>query len=384
MMKSDIFFVNSRWLIILSPGLMILLLFSILHPNLILAAINKERGNISLYYFSTRIPSNPQNIGEQHNWFGNDTYLDINQLTKTPCSGGINKTVAIFVHGWEKSEQIVEERLNRVKLSLQKDNYDGALVGFSWPSDTDWTSAKSIAKANGPKLANLIFDIKTSCPTVDIRIIAHSLGARVVLSGLDSLLMNKTWNDSNFKLSSVHLIGAAVDNEEVSTKREDILIDTTNLGSPKSDYGQAIAKEVNKFYNLFSSKDNLLEPDPGDSYPIIYPSAESDFALGQSGYQKTPYSIKLNLPKNYNETNVTDQLVASCDADGDGHPDYPFSKGDSTTTGDNHRGYTGYRDNGTKLITNDGAIDVVVKIWNIKPTNMNVNLNPVCPNSTTQ
>ena len=29
------------------------------------------------------------------------------------------------------------------------------------------------------------------------------------------------------------------------------------------------------------------------------------------------------------------------------------------TTGENHRGYLGYRDNITKLLTNDGAINVV-------------------------
>jgi hypothetical protein len=384
-MKSNSNFANPHRLIILSSGLIILLLFAFLQLNLTFAAIKKgEQGNVSLYYFSTRTPPNPQNIGEQHNWFGNDTYLDINQLTKTPCQNEANRTVAIFVHGWEKSEEIVKERLNRVKQSLEKDNFSRQLVGFSWPSDTDWPSAKSIAKANGPKLANLIFELKSSCPKGDIRIIAHSLGARVVLSSLDSLLMNKTWNDRNFKISSVHLVGAAVDNEEVSTKREDILIDATNQGTPKSNYGQAIGAEVIKFYNLFSSKDNLLEPIPGDSYPIIYPLAESDFALGQSGYQKIPYSIKLNLPKNYNDTNVTNELAANCDADGDNHPDVPFSKDNIITTGDNHRGYLGYRDNGTKLITNDGAIDVIVKSWNIEPTNENVNLNPVCPDSSTQ
>jgi hypothetical protein len=33
-------------------------------------------------------------------------------------------------------------------------------------------------------------------------------------------------------------------------------------------------------------------------------------------------------------------------------------------TGENHRGYLGYRDNVTKLITNDGAINVVISSWN--------------------
>ena len=40
----------------------------------------------------------------------------------------------------------------------------------------------------------------------------------------------------------------------------DILIDQTNWGTAKSDYGQAIEEEVINFYNLFSPPDNLLEP----------------------------------------------------------------------------------------------------------------------------
>ena len=123
----------------------------------------------------------------------------------------------------------------------------------------------------------------------------------------------------------------------------------------------------------------MLEPNPLNRSLEIYPKYEHDFALGQSGSQKN-----ITTPKNYDDTNVTDELVANCDADGDGHPDFPFSKGNTTTTGDNHRGYLGYRDSGNKSTTNDGAIDVVVKSWNIKATNENVNLNPICPNSSTR
>jgi Alpha/beta hydrolase of unknown function (DUF900) len=372
-------FITHKPLFVISLGIITLLLIVVSQSNLFIATSKAEQpNNIPLYYFSTRIPPNPQNIGEQHNWFGTDNYLDINQLTKTPCQSGTNRTVAIFVHGWEKSEEIVKERLNRVKLSLEKDNYIGPLVGYSWPPNPLlWYDAKFDAKEEGPKLANLILELKSACPKADIRIIAHSLGARVVLSSLENLKNNTTWNAKNFKITSVDLVGAAVDNEEVSTNRNDIDGDL----KLKEAYGDAIDKEVIKFHNLFSSKDNMLEPNPGDSYPVVYPSTENenDSALGQSGAQKN-----ITIPKNYNDTNVTEKLVASCDADGDGHPDYPFSSGNIITSGDNHRGYLGYRDNGTKSITNDGAIDVVVKSWNIKPTNENVNLNPVCPNSSTQ
>ena len=70
----------------------------------------------------------------------------------------------------------------------------------------------------------------------------------------------------------------------------DILIDLTNLGTPKSDYGQAIEAVVTNFTNYFSSKDNTLEPNPEKP---IYPFFETDLALGQSGYQKVPYDSKL-------------------------------------------------------------------------------------------
>ena len=115
----------------------------------------------------------------------------------------------------------------------------------------------------------------------------------------------------------------------------------------------------------------------------IYPTFESDSALGQIGYQKNPfpnipifqnldrYDINKtkSLPKNYSEINVTNALIAKCDADGDGHIDLPFVENQNITIGDNHRGYLGYRnvtDNST--ITDDGAIDVIVKSWNNKPT----------------
>ncbi len=119
---------------------------------------------------------------------------------------------------------------------------------------------------------------------IRIRIIAHSLGARVV-SSLESLHENPQWNTNNSKIKSVHFIGAAVDDEEVSTRPEFILIDETNWGSPKSDYGQAIRSEVINFTNLFSSNDNLLKPNLNPAL-AIYPTFEGDLALGQSGYQK--------------------------------------------------------------------------------------------------
>lgn len=203
---------------------------------------------------------------------------------------------------------------------------------------------------------------------IKIRLIAHSLGARVVLSALDSLNKNQTWNDGNFTIASVHLMAAAVDDEEVSMNPADILNDLTNWGSPKSDYGKAIQEEVIEFDNLFSAKDDILEPNlTNPFYPFqIYPSFEADRALGQSGYQKVPQDLKKikSLPDNYDEKDVQNEIVAICDADADAKPDLPFVVGQTITIGDNHGGYMGYRDIANKSrITHDGAIDVVVDNW---------------------
>ncbi len=314
----------------------------------------EETERIPLYYVSTRdSQSTPYEIVTGPVGHGNEKYRDFSELT---CQ---NETVVIFVHGWEESEENVKERLNRVKLSLENNSFIHPLIGFSWPSNTDWYDARSIAAENGPKLANLIFNVKNECPDTDIRLLAHSLGARVVLSSLDSLHENQTWNNNNFAIKSVDLLGAAIDDDEVSTNAIDVLNDPTNFGTPKSAYGQAIESVVTNFMNFFSSKDNTLEP---NLEKPIYPFFETDLALGQSGYQKIPYKIK--FPSNYNENDVKNELVAYCDADGDHEIDFPFVNGQTITIGDNHRGYLGYRSpDDNSIIINDGAINIVVDNW---------------------
>lgn len=90
-----------------------------------------------------------------------------------------------------------------------------------------WTTAKEIANENGPKLAQFILDYKDSCKQqqnsdVNISLIGHSLGSRVILSSLASLNDNAKWNEMNFNITSVHLLGAAVDNGEISKNSADI------------------------------------------------------------------------------------------------------------------------------------------------------------------
>jgi len=167
--------------------------------------------------------------------------------------------IAIFVHGWHHNDLKAKERLDRVKMSLDKNNYTIPLIGLSWPSDKDWDDAKLIAKNTGPKLAKFITNYSDNCKNqnhkdISVRLISHSLGARVLLSTLESLNTNQVWNTNNYKIASVHLMGAAVDDEEVSKNPNDIDGDSII----KYTYGKAIQQEVDRFYNLYDPEDNIF------------------------------------------------------------------------------------------------------------------------------
>jgi pimeloyl-ACP methyl ester carboxylesterase len=385
--SSSTVYCRSRPLSLLTLGLITLLISGVLQSDAVATTISEQTKKILPYMITTRDRLNYYEGIQELGYNKSYSFLDIDQLTQKPCPDEI----VIFVHGWGADKDEAKERFDRVKLSLEKNNYTYPLVGFSWDSDQAWLSAKFVAKDNGPQLAKFIVGIMDKCikqqPEKDlkIRLIAHSLGARVVLSSLDSLSKNLTWNSGNYKLASVHLMAAAVDNEEVSIYPGDILNDPTNWGSPKSDYGKAIQEEVIEFDNLFSTRDNMLEPNLTNPFNQIYPYFEADWALGQSGYQKVPYDMnitKKSLPKNYDEKEVQNEIVAICDADADGKPDLPFVTGQRISIGDNHGGYLGYRDIANKSrITHDGAINVVVDDWSNNITaneNQNLNMTDKC------
>lgn len=89
-------------------------------------------------------------------------------------------------------------------MSLENSSYSIPLIGLSWDSNRDWNEAKIIAKENGPKLANFIIDYIDTCKNqhnknTEIRLMSHSLGARVLLSTLDNLHTNPTWNNNDLK-----------------------------------------------------------------------------------------------------------------------------------------------------------------------------------------
>ena len=75
--------------------------------------------------------------------------------------------------------------------------------------------------------------------TIKVRLIGHSMGARVTLSTLDSSHTSKEWNSKNFKIASVHLIGGGVDPWEVA---KDPLFIVNNA---------SILKDTSEWYNVY-------------------------------------------------------------------------------------------------------------------------------------
>lgn len=256
--------------------------------------------------------------------------LVTNTLAK--FGSGCPPEIAIYIHGFNKSTSDVREEFDRLQTSLISNNYRIPLVGFSWDSKTEWNVAKNIAGENGLYLAQFIMAFKNKCPKSEINIIAHSLGASVVGSALVILDVSSTWKS---KIKSIHFLGASINNQ---------LIGKNTL------LGNATQNVVKKFYNYYNPQDEGLK---------IHKAAESYQPLGLVGAPpKTAYP-------NYKDINVVYEIPPIFDADGDGNVKECYEDVQpSRLWGNNNCGYIGFRNSLTEALSDDGAVDVIVKELN--------------------
>jgi hypothetical protein len=345
---------------VLSLSLLLLLIISF--------SIDKVLAQTHSSIVSTRGSFNTTNgnMTQQANLPSALSILNINN-----CPGEL----AIYVHGVWATEENANEQTERVSLSLQRIGYNIPVIGFSWDSDTiqnrnGWGIAKVIANENGPILAKFIDSFKDECQESKLRIIAHSLGSRVTLSAIQSLSDNNiapTITPSK-TITSVHLLGAAVDNEQVSMNAADC-----NFNNPPLPCnGEAIKSEVGIFRNLYNAEDNMLQ--------FAYRDAERDDALGWCGLKGGPQNVffpwscvggdSILTPNNYEEHSVTGEIRPDADADKDEDCDVRmtiFSDEQICTImliGDNHFGYMGYRSStNNQIVSHSGAMEFVVLDW---------------------
>jgi pimeloyl-ACP methyl ester carboxylesterase len=234
----------------------------------------------------------------------------------------------IVIHGFNNTAEKALYKFGIAQESLATGGYKGVVAGYSWDADTQWDPLAMTgyhegmrnARGNGPKLAQFIVDYKARCPQTRVHLLGYSMGARLALEALLALQQNQPGAHSGALVASVHLVGAAVENEEVELDQR---------------YGQAIATQCQKLFNYYSPEDNKLT--------YYYPLKEADRALGL-----TDIEHPAKKPANYVGVNASRELPKIADTGAIDEDEY----------GDNHSGYLGTRDKDGKLIDN-GAMDLV-------------------------
>lgn len=189
--------------------------------------------------------------------------------------------VTVFVHGWNLNEDQGRNAAFTCDQALSDNDFDSFAISYNWDADEGrdigrgWKAAKQIASRNGPKFANWITDFAENDGRT-LRIIAHSLGARVVASALATL---DEWNSTD-SVEAVALLGGAIDDESVETDEE---------------YGGPIENTTGQFDNYHKVDDDVLA--------WAYSSAEFDSAVGQYGIEDED-----DAPDNYSDHDVTDSV----------------------------------------------------------------------------
>lgn len=250
--------------------------------------------------------------------------------------------VAILIHGWSPNIVSALKDFDRASMSIDSNNYGISTIGVLWDSSTRvaglpeseaWTNVKNNAVKAGSSLAKFLIDYKNRCEETSLRIIAHSVGSRVVDSVLSKLGSDETWNNNGYEIKSIHLLGAAITWKALDTR----------LPS-----GTFVQNYVQTFDNLYSLPDNGL---------VNYLLVEGDNALGRTGADPG-----IPKPINYKETNVASEILANNDVDGDGICDETTCDLTSIEQGQNHLGYWGFVSLG-KHFLDDGAMNIVVNDW---------------------
>jgi len=199
-------------------------------------------------------------------------------------------TLTLFVHGWQNSEEDAMDSAYECQLALEDNGYGADVAAYSWDSDQGdsldlgWADAKDIAEGNGPKLANFVTDWNAQTGQ-DVRLICHSLGARVAVFALESLEDDFGAADA---VTSVTLVGGAIEEDDVST----------DAGWFDSEYGDHIEYATAQFDNFYADDDEILE--------YVYETREFEDAVGEKGCDGPQ-------PNNYTDFDVT----AEVDAHGD-------------------------------------------------------------------
>ncbi len=172
--------------------------------------------------------------------------------------------VVVFVHGWLADREAALGRMSLLRHGLEKNGYSYPVVGFTWDSRqpaAEWWTGKTLARWNGPKLAEFVSELQRRNPDTRVRLLSNSLGDRVLFSALESL--EERGHDRPLKSATV--LGGSVGREEVARGGR---------------YHEAVENQVEDLYNYWTPYD--------DTVGFYLPLLERGRALGTGGPEDAP------------------------------------------------------------------------------------------------
>jgi esterase/lipase superfamily enzyme len=104
---------------------------------------------------------------------------------------GASRDVVIFVHGFNTDQSEMLARMAKIEAGLKGQGYPGAVIGFDWPSDgavlaygRDRADAKRVARYLVLDGIALLLAVR---PRLNLHLLAHSMGAYVILRGFSDI-----------------------------------------------------------------------------------------------------------------------------------------------------------------------------------------------------
>ncbi|WP_298836446.1 alpha/beta hydrolase [uncultured Roseobacter sp.] len=147
------------------------------------ASSQKFTNNTAALTRYVRISSGPDSKGR---WSGG-TISQADWLSQVRAEADTNE-ITIYVHGFNTRQSDMLRRLGKIRKGLRDKGYRGALIAWDWPSeggifsyDHDRNRAKETAHF---MFSDGILPLLNASPRPKINLIAHSMGAYVVLRGL--------------------------------------------------------------------------------------------------------------------------------------------------------------------------------------------------------
>ncbi|SEQ96361.1 alpha/beta hydrolase [Natrinema salaciae] len=210
-------------------------------------------------------------------------YPTIDLTRNDPDPWGLNEEeICIFAHGWKGREES-DDQAYALDLALQQAGYDEPVIVASWASDTlNFWGAEDNADDAGVRLGRWLREEVQADASTTIRLVGHSLGARVTLGALAEL-------GGDVVLETVSLVGAAVEDDSVCDDGR---------------YADGIRDSADEVYSYRSEDDFTV--------CTIYDFSTIDSGLGCDGADCDGWWSSGSTPDNYHDVDVTNSVPGHC------------------------------------------------------------------------